>query len=91
MHHITATVSSGSLYAIGAGLGIGVLVSILVRRSIGPLLFQTSANDPVIIGGVAVLLFAVAVLAMLVPLVRALRVKIRRGNARAMMPVLWRC
>jgi putative ABC transport system permease protein len=72
--HIGATVGIESLYAVTGGLAVGVFIAILVRGSIGKLLFQTSPNDPYIIVGVAALLFGVAVVAMIVPLVRALRV-----------------
>lgn len=73
-HHISGVVSAGSLYAVTAGLGIGMIVAFLVRNSIGAMLFQTSPSDPYVIGGVALLLFGVAVVAMTVPLMRALRV-----------------
>lgn len=73
-HHIGATVGTESLIAVSTGLGVGVLVALLVRKSIGTLLFQTSPNDPFVLGGVAATLFTVAVIAMIVPLIRALRV-----------------
>jgi predicted permease len=71
---VVSAIGNSSLLAVSGGLGFGVLVAIFVRRWVGPLLFQTSPSDPLIIGGVALLLLAVAVVAMVVPLARALRV-----------------
>jgi putative ABC transport system permease protein len=70
---IVAVVANDGLRAVLIGLTIGTLVALAVQRWIGPLLFQTSPNDPLVIGSVVVLLFATAVAAVVVPTFRALR------------------
>lgn len=71
---IMRVVGADGLRALVVGLAIGVLGAVAIRGWIGPLLFQTSPDDPVIIGSVAALLLGVALVAILVPTVRALRV-----------------
>lgn len=71
--HVLFAVGGDGLRSIMAGLVIGGVAALAARRWIGALLFQTSPDDPRIIGGVAALLLAVAVLAVLVPTARALR------------------
>ncbi|MEP6762948.1 MAG: ADOP family duplicated permease [Gemmatimonadaceae bacterium] len=61
---------SVSLFAIAIGLG----VALFAAKWVGPLLFETSARDPVVYGGVAGVLVVVAVAAALIPAVRAARV-----------------
>lgn len=73
-HHIGSAVGLESIGAVATGLAVGVVIATFLRRYIGELLFQTSPSDPVVIGGVTMLLFVVAVIAMIVPLARALRV-----------------
>jgi predicted permease len=53
---------------------IGLVVAWIAARWVGPLLFQTSPRDPVVFGGVAVLLVVVALVASAIPAVRASRV-----------------
>jgi hypothetical protein len=72
-HHVLAAVATDGLSAVAVGLGAGLATALLLRRWIGPLLFQTSPSDPVVMVGVAALLFGVAVVAILVPTRRALR------------------
>jgi predicted permease len=59
-----------------AGIGIiaGGVIALGAAGWVGPLLFQTTAHDPVVLGTVAVTLFGVAVVASLVPAWRATRV-----------------
>jgi len=57
-----------------AGLGIGLLAALGLTRLIGSLLFEVRAADPLALGGAALLLAAVALLAILVPAGRATRV-----------------
>jgi len=70
---VLLVVGRDGLRAVGAGLAVGTTAALLVRRWVGPLLFQTSPSDPGVIGGVVLSLLAVALLASLVPTVRALR------------------
>lgn len=70
--HILTVVSSEALRAVGIGIAVGTLLALLLRRWIGPMLFQTSASDPVIIGVVAVMLFSVALMASVIPSARAM-------------------
>lgn len=63
---------SVSLSVLALVLGIGV--SLFASRWIKPLLFETSAYDPAVYGGVAAVLFVVAVAAALAPALRASRV-----------------
>jgi ABC-type antimicrobial peptide transport system permease subunit len=57
------------------GVGFGLALAALVTRRFADLLFDTSPNDPVIYGGVGVLLLVVAIAATLVPARRASRVE----------------
>jgi ABC-type antimicrobial peptide transport system permease subunit len=57
-----------------AGVVIGLFVSFALTREMSTLLYAVSATDPVIFGGIALLLSLVALLACLVPARRATRV-----------------
>jgi ABC-type antimicrobial peptide transport system permease subunit len=56
-----------------AGLAVGTGVAIVGSGSVESLLFHVSPRAPVVLGSVGVLLFGVAVLASLVPAMRATR------------------
>ena len=56
------------------GLGIGLLGALLLTRLMASLLYDVSATDPLIFGGVAVVLLAVAISASYIPARRAMRV-----------------
>jgi putative ABC transport system permease protein len=71
---IRALVVRQSLLLVGIGLGAGLVGASVMTRFMEGLLFNVSATDPVTFVGVAVLLGASAVLASLVPAVRATRV-----------------
>ncbi|MEJ7813082.1 MAG: ADOP family duplicated permease [Gemmatimonadaceae bacterium] len=71
--NVLAAVAGDGLRALLAGLGLGAAAAFFARQWIGPLLFQTSPSDPLIIAGVAALLLAVAMLAIVVPTLRTLR------------------
>ena len=53
---------------------IGIGLAWFAARWVGPLLFQTSARDPVVFGGVAAVLVGIALVASAIPAVRAARV-----------------
>jgi ABC-type antimicrobial peptide transport system permease subunit len=56
------------------GVAAGAAASLAAGRFIAPLLFETSARDPAVFGGVAAALLLVAVAASAVPAARARRV-----------------
>jgi putative ABC transport system permease protein len=56
------------------GVAAGTLVAALAGRFVEPLLFNEPARDPVVYLGVAAMLLLVAVLAGLVPTLRAQRI-----------------
>jgi putative ABC transport system permease protein len=55
-----------------AGVLLGSALALTVAPWIEPLLFQQSARDPAVFGGVATLLVAVALVASAVPAMRAM-------------------
>ena len=57
------------------GIALGLVLAAVVSRRFADLLFQTSPSDPVIYGGVMVLLLVVALAATLLPARRASRVE----------------
>jgi predicted permease len=71
---IVALVLRNSIGMAALGVAIGIALALWAGRFIAPLLFDTSPNDPVVIGGVAAILLAVAVLASVLPAMRAMRV-----------------
>jgi hypothetical protein len=72
--HVVALMARGAIGATGAGVALGGLVAIAGGRLAEPLLFETSAHDPVVFGGVASLVLLVAALASAIPALRARRV-----------------
>ena len=58
----------------GAGLALGILVSLVLTRQLSSLLFGVSAYDPLTYAGVTVILVIVALLACYIPARRATRV-----------------
>jgi putative ABC transport system permease protein len=67
-------VMAQSVTFAGVAIVLGILVTLSASRWIQPLLFQQSATDPVVYGGVAAVMIVVALAASLVPAVRASRV-----------------
>jgi predicted lysophospholipase L1 biosynthesis ABC-type transport system permease subunit len=59
---------------VAAGLVLGAVLLVLLIRLIGSFLFNVSPVDPLSVGGAALLLLAVALLASLFPAVRATRI-----------------
>jgi predicted permease len=62
------------LVLTGAGIAIGLAASFGLTRLVQTLLYGVSATDPLVFGGVAALLIAVAMLATYIPARRATRV-----------------
>ena len=58
-----------------AGVGVGMLGSIHLSRAIQSLLFETSAADPIVLGGASLTMLIVAVVATLAPAREASRVE----------------
>jgi predicted permease len=56
------------------GVAIGLVLSLAAGRFVAPLLFETSPADSSVLGGVALLMLAVALFASFVPALRAKRV-----------------
>jgi len=71
---IRRMVISGALRVAVAGAVIGFAIAIAAGPTVTPLLFQTSAHDPTAFLTAAAVLFAVALLAAVVPTRRASRV-----------------
>ena len=59
---------------IGLGLIIGLLATLAASRAMGSMLFNTSAQDPLTLGSITLLLGAVALVACLLPANRATKV-----------------
>jgi putative ABC transport system permease protein len=57
-----------------AGVVLGIPSALLLSRLIASMLFGVTAGDPVVFGGVAVVLSAVALIATYVPALRATRI-----------------
>jgi putative ABC transport system permease protein len=66
-------VRQGMLPVVG-GLAIGLLAAVAATRVIQSMLFETDATDPVTFAAITVLLAAIALVASLVPALRASRV-----------------
>jgi predicted permease len=71
---IIALVLKSSVVVALIGVVIGTGVSIWAGRFAKPLLYDTAPNNPFVLGGVALVLLAVAVIASLVPAMRAKRI-----------------
>jgi ABC-type antimicrobial peptide transport system permease subunit len=57
----------------GIGLAVGAAGALALGRWAAPMLFDTSPRDPLVIGGVAMVLLVTAVGASLIPALRASR------------------
>ena len=71
--HVSGLVLGEGLAAVGAGLGVGLLAAALLSRFLGGLLHEVKPGDPATYAAVALGLSAVALLAGLVPALRATR------------------
>ena len=56
------------------GIGVGVALALVGGRFVGGLLFHVSPRDPAVLGGASAVLFVCAVVASIVPAMRAARV-----------------
>ena len=72
--HLRRMIITGGLLAAAAGVTVGALCAILLSRQVQTLLFQTSATDPLVFAGAAVLVLAIAILASAIPGIRATRI-----------------
>jgi putative ABC transport system permease protein len=59
---------------VGLGIGLGLVGALALSRLMGSLVFGIGATDPLTFAGVALILFAVALMACLLPAGRAVRV-----------------
>ncbi|MGI8432611.1 MAG: ABC transporter permease, partial [Chthoniobacterales bacterium] len=59
---------------VGLGLILGLIATLIASRAMGSILYQTSAFDPLTLGGITLLLAGVALVACLLPAQRATRV-----------------
>jgi ABC-type antimicrobial peptide transport system permease subunit len=64
-----------SMLLTGGAVVAGLLAAGLLTRFLGTLLFEVSPTDPVIFGGTALLIGAVALVAAVIPARRAMRVQ----------------
>ena len=71
---VLALVLRRGVTVVAAGLLLGLLVSLAVTRSIGGLLFEVDAHDPVTFAAIAAVLGGVALLACYLPARRAAKV-----------------
>lgn len=67
-------VLSNGLLLVGTGVGIGCLLALFGAHAVAPLLFDTSPNDPLVFSLVPVTMTSVAIIAALVPALRAGRI-----------------
>lgn len=69
---VRLVVNQGVVFAL-AGIAIGIVVSLATGRWVEPLLFRQSARDPLVYGGVGVILLLVTIAASAIPAFRATR------------------
>jgi ABC-type antimicrobial peptide transport system permease subunit len=63
-----------SLITVAIGLAVGLAGSLLFTRTMRSMLFEVSPNDPLTLGGIALLLLLIALVASYIPARRATRV-----------------
>jgi predicted permease len=64
----------GAIGISAAGVAVGAVIALAAGRLIQSLLFETSAQDPAVIGSVAFVLISVSIVASVLPALRARRV-----------------
>ncbi|MFN8573167.1 MAG: ADOP family duplicated permease [Gemmatimonadaceae bacterium] len=72
-HMVRVVLRDGARFAV-IGIAAGGLTAWAAGPWLAPLLFQVSATDPLVFGGVVLILLTVAVLASVIPAARAARV-----------------
>jgi putative ABC transport system permease protein len=70
---IMRVVAGAGLGSVVVGLIVGSVASLVASRSMGDVLYQTSPRDPGVLVQTAAVLLIVAVIAVVVPVIRALR------------------
>ncbi|MEO8295762.1 MAG: ADOP family duplicated permease [Gemmatimonadota bacterium] len=75
MGDIVSLVLRGGMQVVLIGLGLGFAIAVVGARWIAPLLYHISPYDPIVYGTVGVVLFIAALIACLVPAIRATRVQ----------------
>ncbi len=71
---VVGLVTRDGLRFVVTGVLLGGAIALLAGRWIGPLLYSVSPRDPLVYGGVSLVLLLVAALASLIPALRATRV-----------------
>lgn len=71
---VVRLVLNGGLRLVGSGLVLGSVIAIIAGRWVASLLFNEPAADPLVYGGVAVVLVVVALAATTIPALNAARV-----------------
>jgi ABC-type antimicrobial peptide transport system permease subunit len=71
---VVALVMKEGLRLAGLGLAVGLVASFALTRLMQKLLFEVSATDPLLFGGVALFVCAIAALACFVPARRATKI-----------------
>ena len=56
------------------GVAVGLAIALALGKLVEPLFFDTSARDPLVLSAVSATLFIVALMASVVPAIRAKRV-----------------
>jgi predicted permease len=72
--HVVALMLRGAVGATALGVLLGGAAALLAGRFAEPLLFETSARDPLVLGGVAAVLVLASGVASVIPALRARRV-----------------
>jgi predicted permease len=72
--HVVGLMLRGGVQATLVGVVLGGLLAVAGGRLAEPLLFETNAHDPMVIGGVAIVLMVVSLTASVVPALRARRI-----------------
>lgn len=71
---VARSVVVDALIIVGVGVALGAVFAVIVGQAVRAQLYGVAPHDPVILGGAALLLFAVAAIAAWVPARRAARV-----------------
>jgi len=61
-----------------AGVGVGLVLTLVASRALAGMLFEISVTDPATYAGVVVLLGTVALMAAAIPAIRATRIESSR-------------